>query len=72
MLNIFQTCLKGFKLKMMVVELKTAQWVELDEEPVDRFSSTGQRTQKPSFSSKMLSKLTSTGQGPVEVRSRGN
>ena len=67
MLNIFQTCLKGFKLKRMVVELKTAQWVELDEEPVDQFSSTGQMTQKPSFSSKMLSKLTSIGQGPIEV-----
>ena len=31
----FQTCLKGFKLKTLVVEPKTTQPVELDEEPVD-------------------------------------
>ena len=40
MSNVFQTCLKGFKLKMMVVESKTTQLVELDEEPIDLFSST--------------------------------
>ena len=28
MLNVFQTCLKGFKLKNMVVELKTTQLIE--------------------------------------------
>ena len=31
----FQTCLKGFKLKKLVVEPKIAQPVESDEEPVD-------------------------------------
>ena len=40
MSNVFQICLKGFKLKMMVVEPKTAQPVESDEEPVDLFIST--------------------------------
>ena len=35
MSNVFQTCLKGFKLKKLVVEPKTAQPVEPDEEPVD-------------------------------------
>ena len=35
MSNIFQTSLKGFKLKKLVVELKTAQLVEPDEESVD-------------------------------------
>ena len=40
MSNAFQTCLKGFKLKMMIVEPKMAQPVELDEELVDLFSST--------------------------------
>ena len=44
-LNIFQTCLKGFKLKMIVVEPKTTQSVEPNEESVDLFSSTGQMIQ---------------------------
>ena len=39
MSNVFQTCLKGFKLKMIVVKSKTAQPVESDEEPVDLFIS---------------------------------
>ena len=58
MLNVFQTCLKGFKLKMMVVELKTAQPVESDEELIDLFNSIGQRVQKFSLSSRMLVQLT--------------
>ena len=33
---LFQTCLKGFKLKKLVVEPKTIQLVEPDEESVDR------------------------------------
>ena len=33
--NVFQTCLKGFKLKKLVVEPKMTQSVEPDEEPVD-------------------------------------
>ena len=36
MLNVFQTCLKGFKLKKLVVEPKTTQPVEPDEELIDR------------------------------------
>ena len=32
----FKLVLKGFKLKNLVVEPKTAQLVELDEESVDR------------------------------------
>ena len=43
MSNVLQSCLKGFKLKKMVVELKTAQPVESDEELVDLFSSISQR-----------------------------
>ena len=31
----FSNLLKGFKLKKMVIETKTAQPVELDEEPVE-------------------------------------
>ena len=54
MSNIFQTCLKGFRLKMMVVEPKMTQLVEPDEEPVDLFTSTDQQVQKPSLSSRML------------------
>ena len=49
MLNAFQTCLKGFKLKKMVIEAKTAQLVELDEEPINLFSLIGQGVQKSFF-----------------------
>ena len=35
MSNVFQTCLKGFKLKKLIVETKTTQSVESDEESVD-------------------------------------
>ena len=35
MSNIFQTCLKGFKLKKLVVEPKMTQPVEPDEESID-------------------------------------
>ena len=31
----FQTCLKGFKLKRMVVKPKMTQLIELDEQPVN-------------------------------------
>ena len=39
MSNVFQTCLKCFKLKMMIVEPKTTQPIEPNEELVDLFSS---------------------------------
>ena len=52
MSNAFQYCLKGFKLKLMVVEPKMAQLVELDEEsvepdeePVDLFNLIGRPVQ---------------------------
>ena len=35
MSNVYHTCLKSFKLKMMVVEPKTAQPVESNEETVE-------------------------------------
>ena len=35
MSNVLQTCLKDFKLKKLVVEQKTVQPVEPEEEPVD-------------------------------------
>ena len=35
MSNVFQNCLKGFKLKKLVIEPKMAQSVEPDEEPVE-------------------------------------
>ena len=60
MSNAFQTCLKGFKLKMMFVEQKMAQPVEHDEEPIDKFSSTSQMVQKPSLCFRMFVQ-------PVEV-----
>ena len=41
MSNAFQTCLKGFKLKIMVVEQKMSQLVESNEKLVDLFSLLG-------------------------------
>ena len=35
MSNVFQTCLKGFKLKMMVLEPKSAQLVESYKELIN-------------------------------------
>ena len=49
---------------MMVVESKTAQPVESNEEPVYLFSSTDQKVQKLSLSSRMLIQ-------PIEFWSRG-
>ena len=54
MSNASQFCLKGFNLKMMVVEPKMAQSVESNEELVDLFSSTDRRVQTPSLSSRMV------------------
>ena len=65
MSNVFQTCLKGFKLKLMVVEPKTTQPIKLDEELVNLFSSIGRRVQKPFLSFKTLAQL-------IEVWSRSN
>ena len=42
---------------MMVVELKTAQPIESDEELIDLFNSIDQRVQKISLSSRMLVQL---------------
>ena len=64
MSNAFQFCLKGFKLKMMVVESKIAQLVESNEEPVYLFSSIDQKMQKLSLSSRTLIQ-------PIEFQSRG-
>ena len=52
MSNVFQTYLKGFKLKKLAIKSKTAQSVEPDEEPVD-----------PQLNrSRNMSTLSSTGQ----------
>ena len=50
----FQTCLKGFKLKRLVVEPKMAQPVELDEKPVNPQLNQLRSAKKPSLSSKMV------------------
>ena len=56
MSNVFQAYLKGFKLKMIIVEPKTAQLVEPNEELVNLFNSTSPMVQKPYLSS-MLKEL---------------
>ena len=49
--NVFQTCLKGFKLN---VEPKMAQPVEPDEEPVNPQLNRSRGAKKPSLSSKTV------------------
>ena len=72
MSNVFQTCLKGFKLKMMVVEPKPTQPVEPNEEPVNQFSSTDRMVQKPALSFKTLVQQVEvqlkSNQGVIEVQ----
>ena len=66
MSNVFQTCLKGFKLKRLVVEPKTAQLVKPNEESVDPPNSTGRppaqsiEGAKNLVFSKMISKVAIT------------
>ena len=64
-------CLNGFKLKMMVVEPKTTQPIELDEEPVNLLSSTGRRVQKSSLSSRTLVQPIKVEPQSIDVRSKG-
>ena len=54
MSNVFQTYLKGFKLKKLVVEPKTTQPVEPDEEPVDHQLNRSRGAKKPFLSSRMV------------------
>ena len=70
MSNVFETCLKGFKL--IVVEPKMAQPVELNEESIDLFSSIGREGAKPSLSSKILVQPIEVGPQSVKGRSRSN
>ena len=58
MSNVFQTCLKGFKLKKLVVEPKMAQPVEPDEESVDPQLNRSRGAKKTLFQNSC-----STGQG---------
>ena len=67
MSNASQFCLKGFTLKMMVVEPKMVQSVESNEEPVDLFSSTDQRVQTPFLSSRTVVQPVKIEPQPVEV-----
>ena len=54
MSNVFQTCLKGFKLKKLVVEPKTAQPIEPDKESVDPQLNWLRGVKKHSLSSRMI------------------
>ena len=60
MSNDFQFCLRDFKLKMIVVEPKIAQLVEL----VNLFNSTCRTVQKPLF---LFKNVCSTGQGWILI-----
>ena len=57
---------------MMVVNPKTIQSIEPDEQPIDRFNSTGQRVQKPSLFSRTLVQPIKIEPQLVEVQSRSN
>ena len=72
MSNAFQTCLKGFKLKIIVVEQKMTQSVESNEKLVDLFSLLGWKVQKPYLSSRMLIRSIKVELHPVEYQSRGS
>ena len=54
MSNVFQICLKGFKLKKLVVEPKTTQPVELNVEPIDPKLNRSRSKKKPSLSFKTV------------------
>ena len=54
MSNVSQTCLKGFKLKKLVVEPKTAQPIEPDKESVDPQLNWLRGVKKHSLSSRMI------------------
>ena len=71
----FQTCLKGFKLKKLVVEPKTTQPVELDEEPVNPQLNRSMSAKQPFLSSRTVVQPVNpylnrsrSGQGAVEVQ----
>ena len=60
---------------MMVIELKTTQWVEPNEEPIDRFSSTGQMVQKPYLFQNVVKvdlNRSRSSRGPVKGQLRSN
>ena len=57
---------------MMVVNPKTIQSIEPDEQPVDQFSSTGQRVQKPFLFSRMFVQPVEVEPQLIEVQSRSN
>ena len=69
MSNVFQTCLKGFKLKKLLVEPKMAQPIELDEESVDPSTQPVEGCKKHSLSFRMVVQSvnvwTVTCQGPT-------
>ena len=75
----FQTCLKGFKLKKLVVEPKKAQLVEPDKEPVDHQLNWSKGAKNilslPEWLFNWMrnrSTHTSTGRGSVKVWLRSN
>ena len=60
----FQTCLKGFKLKTLVVEPKTTQPVEPDKESVDRQLNRSRSRLTPNSTGQMV--WTVTGRPPPQ------
>ena len=65
MSNVFQTCLKGFKLKKLVIEPKMAQPIEPDEEPINPQLNWSRGTKKPYLSSKTVVQLVKVEPQPV-------
>ena len=66
MSNIFQTCLKGFKLKKLVVELKKTQPVEPNEELINPQFNQSRGAKKPSLSSRMIVQSVKVESQPVD------
>ena len=73
--NDFQTCLKGFKLKKLVVEPKMAQPVEPDEESINLQLNRSRGAKNSSLSSRMIVQPIKVEPQPVDPhlnRSRGS
>ena len=64
--NVLQTCLKGFKLKKLVVEPKTAQPIELDEELIDPQLNQSSGAKKNLLYSRMVVQPVKGEQEPVD------
>ena len=70
MSNVLQTCSKGFKLKKLVVEPKTTQPIEPNEESINPQFNRSRGTKKSFLFSRMVVQPIKVEPQPIEVQSR--